>query len=387
MEFQPLNVYMVEVLKYLGINPESDIFTIKMSGGPDGDVAGNQILNLYRYAPKTAKLLALTDGTGTIYDPEGLDLKTLVDLFYQEQGIHKYLPLLLHEEGFLVDKFTKRKQDAVAQETLCWRKQEGDVVEDWLPSNEMNHLLRSNVHHIQADIFIPAGGRPRTLNETNFYDYLDENGKPTSKAIVEGANLYLSHEARSELEKRGALIIRDSSANKAGVICSSYEVLCGLAVPDEEFVTHKEQLVREIMARVQKLARNEAMLMLKTHEKTGLPLTAVSEQISEQINKYKYEILNHLELYSLPRDPEHPLVKIYLDYCLPTLRSCFFTNLLETVPAPTRKRSSPAASRQILSTSGGWSGRRLWSMCFPFLSRTKFFMIEDNNRKWNTVPI
>lgn len=332
-----VNVYMMEVLKYLGINPETDTFTIKMSGGPDGDVAGNQILNLYKNTPNTAKLLALTDGTGTIYDPEGLDLKTLVDLFYQVQGIHKYPPHLLHEEGFLVDKFTRRKQDSVTQETMCWRKKKGKVVEDWLPSNEMNHLLRNNLHRTPADIFIPAGGRPETLNETNFHDYLDENGQPTSKAIVEGANLYLTHQARSELEKRGVLIIRDCSANKAGVICSSYEVLCGLAVPDEEFVNYKAQLVQEIMARVQKLAYNEASLILKTHEKSDLPLTVISELISDRINKFKYEILSHLEYYSLPQDPEHPLMRIYLDYCLPILRTCFFKNLLEKVPDSHKK--------------------------------------------------
>ena len=34
------------------------------------------IYNLYHYYPETAKLLALTDISGTIYDPEGLDLKT-----------------------------------------------------------------------------------------------------------------------------------------------------------------------------------------------------------------------------------------------------------------------------------------------------------------------
>ncbi|NGX57996.1 MAG: NAD-specific glutamate dehydrogenase [Chlamydiae bacterium] len=327
-----VNVYMTEVLKYLGINPEKDNFTIKMTGGPDGDVAGNQILNLHKFYPKTAKLMALTDGTGTIFDPEGLDLDILVQLFHETKGIHKYPPSLLHEGGFLVDKFTKRKQTTVTQQTLCWRKNSGEVVEDWLPSSEMNHLLRNNVHHIITDIFIPAGGRPRTLNETNFTDYLDSNGQPTSKAIVEGANLYLSQKARSQLEERGVLIVRDSSANKAGVICSSYEVLCGLAIPDEEFIQHKEQLVKEIMFRVQKLALDEATLLLKTHKETGQPLTEISEQISDRINEYKYEILKCIEHHPLMEDPDHPFITTYLNYCPPTLKNCYLKNLLERVP-------------------------------------------------------
>jgi Glutamate dehydrogenase/leucine dehydrogenase len=55
-------------------------FTVKISGGPDGDVAGNQIYNLARFYPKTAKLVAITDVSGTMYDPEGLDLDELTKL-------------------------------------------------------------------------------------------------------------------------------------------------------------------------------------------------------------------------------------------------------------------------------------------------------------------
>jgi glutamate dehydrogenase len=67
-----VNVFMHEILCYLKKDPYTDPFTVKITGGPDGDVAGNQIYNLYRYYPKTAKVLALTDVSGTIYDPEGL---------------------------------------------------------------------------------------------------------------------------------------------------------------------------------------------------------------------------------------------------------------------------------------------------------------------------
>jgi len=332
-----VNVYMIEMLRYLGINPEKDPFTVKLSGGPDGDVAGNQILNLHKFFPNTAKLVALTDGTGTIYDPEGLDLPTLVKLFHDTEGIRKYPPALLNEGGFLVDKFTNRKLSSVTQQTLCWRMQNNEVVEDWLPSNEMNYLLRNNVHSVVTDIFIPAGGRPRTLNEWNYTDYLDSENHPTSKAIIEGANLYLTHEARTRLEELGTLIIRDSSANKAGVICSSYEVLCGLIIPDEEIPQHKEQLVIEIMTRVQSLAVKEAQLLLERHEETGQHLTQISEEISKRMNQYKYEILNALEHTTLPQDPNHPLIQTYLSYCPPTLKNCYFKELMEKMPDSHKK--------------------------------------------------
>ncbi len=327
-----VNVYMEEVLKYLGIDPLQKEFTIKMTGGPGGDVAGNQILNLAKLYSHTAKLLALTDGTGTIFDPEGLDLKQLVKLFYESKGICEYPPAFLNEEGFLVDKFTKRKQTAFIQQTLCWRKKEGQVVEDWLSSSEMNHLLRHNVHSTKTDIFIPAGGRPRTINEMNLFDFIDDEGRPTSKAVIEGANLYFSSEARKALEERGVLIIKDSSANKAGVICSSFEALSGLAISEADFIENKEQLVSEIMTRVRHLAYNEAQALLKTHKKTGQRLTDISDQISECINKYTYEILDFIEHRPLPKNPDHPLITAFLDYCPPLLKTKFRQQLLDNVP-------------------------------------------------------
>ena len=216
-----VNVYLEQMLIFLGIDPKKDPFSIKISGGPDGDVAGNEILNLYKYYPKTAKLLALTDISGTIFDPEGLDLKEMVELFRKSLSISNYPPEKLHEGGFLLDLQTKREESAYAQQTLIWRKREGKAVEDWISGNEMNLLYRNNVHQVKTDVFVPGGGRPRTLNETNYISFLDETGKPTSKAIVEGANLYLTPGARRALEKLGVLIFKDSSCNKGGFICSS----------------------------------------------------------------------------------------------------------------------------------------------------------------------
>ncbi|MGE5196561.1 MAG: NAD-glutamate dehydrogenase domain-containing protein, partial [Anaerolineae bacterium] len=290
-----VNVYLEEVLKYLGIDPRRDSFTIKMSGGPDGDVAGNQIINLYRFYPKTAKLLALTDVSGTIYDPQGLDLEVMAELFYKVKPLRFYPPERLSEGGFLLDTQTKREQTAYAQQTLCWRRKEDELIQDWLSGNEMNYLLRHNVHETIADIFVPGGGRPRTLNDANYKDFLDSTGIPTSKAIVEGANLYITPWARRSLEKLGVLIIKDSSANKGGVICSSFEVLCGLTLSEEEFIKEKPALMKEILEIICLRAKDEATLLLQTHKKTGAFLTDISEWISEQINTFTNQLLDYLQ--------------------------------------------------------------------------------------------
>lgn len=332
-----LNVYVDTILRYMGIDPLKQSFTVKMAGGPDGDVAGNEICNLYKYYPNTAKLVALTDATGTIYDPNGLDLKVLVDLFKEAKGIRYYPAQKLNNGGFLVDKHTKRFQTPLVQQTLCWKKVNGKVQDDWISSSDMNALLRHNVHRTPADVFIPAGGRPRTLNESNYTDFLDETGKPTASAIIEGANLYLTPRARRALEEKGVLIVKDSSANKTGVICSSFEVLSGLTLGDEAFVANKEQLVKEILARLAECAGNEARLLIETHQETGEPLTEISDIISARINQFTDQLSAYLEPITLSNDPNDKLTKSFLDYCLPTLREKYQERLLHEIPPMHRK--------------------------------------------------
>ncbi len=327
-----VNVYMHNVLLYLGINPEKDPFTVKISGGPDGDVAGNQIYNLYKFYKDTAKLLAITDVSGTIYDPEGLDLEELVQLFKKEKPLRFYPAKKLHDGGLLLDIETKREKSGDRNETLCYLMKNGKLEEDWLLANETHHLYSHNLHQVKTDVFIPGGGRPRTLNIKNYKHFLDKNGVPTSKAIVEGANLYLTEEARTALEKLHVLIIKDSSANKGGVICSSLEVLCSLLMKNEEFIKNKEALMKDVMHFLREKAQNEATLLLESHQKYGVPLTKLSDNISKKINTYTYEILDYLENTTLPNNLSDPLNKTLVEYLLPIFQENYKERILENIP-------------------------------------------------------
>lgn len=327
-----VNVYMEEVLLYLDIDPKQETFTIKMTGGPDGDVAGNQIYNLYKYFPKTAKLLALIDGSGTMYDPEGLDLKILSELFKEGKPLCHYPPSHLHEGGYLLNTTKKKEEGPYTQKTLLSSMKGGKVAQSWIPSSEMNHYLRHTVHQTKTDIFIPAGGRPRTLNISNVKDFLDEKGEPTSKAIVEGANLYLTQEARDVLESLGVLIIKDSSANKGGVICSSLEVLTALTMTEEDFIRHKAELMPQILEHIKHKAKQEAVLLLRTHAETSRPLTKISEEISEKINGYMYALLDFFTGKTLSHDKENPLMKCLIHYCLPYLQQHHEKQILNKIP-------------------------------------------------------
>ncbi len=322
-----VNVYMDEMLKYLGIDPTKDIFTLKMTGGPDGDVAGNQMLNLYRFYPKTAKLLTTIDISGTIFDPQGLDLEEVKNLFLKQKPIAEYPPHKLSPGGFLLD--TRVKQEG---KTLLWKNTNGTLTKQWLSTNDTNHILRHTVHKTETDIFVTGGGRPKTLSEKNVTDFLLDSGKPSSKAIVEGANLYLTQEARRTLEKMGVLIIKDSSANKGGVICSSSEVLANLCLKEDEFLKEKSNLTKEILALVAQKAKQEASLLFTTHSKTKEFLTDISEKISKEINNYMYAILDVLEKKPLSQDATDPLNQVLQDYCLPTLKEKYAERIFKEIP-------------------------------------------------------
>lgn len=352
-----VNVYMHEVLKYLGFDPYKDPFTVKITGGPDGDVAGNQMYNLYKYYKDTAKLVAVTDISGTINDPKGLDLEEVVKLFHETKPIRCYPPEKLSEGGFLLDLQSKREESEYSQQTLCYRKENGKVIEDWLSGNDMNHLFRYNVHKTPSDIFIPAGGRPRTLNESNYTEFLDSDGKPTSKAIIEAANLYLTLEARYALEQKGVLIIKDSSANKGGVICSSSEVQIGLAMSDEEFIDQKEEFMKDVLKFIEDKARQEAQLMLKTYDETEVSMIDISDFISERINTFMYQILEHLKDKKLSNDINDPLIKCLLAYCMPTLVEKYKGSILENFPDNHKKAiiACYIAGKMVYSKGLKWS--------------------------------
>ena len=80
-----VNVFMEVALKRLGIDPYKQPFTVKLTGGPDGDVAGNMINIMNREYGDNVKVVGVADGFGAAEDPNGLDMEELLRLF--ENGL------------------------------------------------------------------------------------------------------------------------------------------------------------------------------------------------------------------------------------------------------------------------------------------------------------
>jgi glutamate dehydrogenase len=252
-----VNVFLEVALRARGIDPRKRPFTVKITGGPDGDVAGNMIRILNRDYGANARIVGIADGSGVGEDPDGLDHGELLRLFAEA------LPIASFDRTKLGPK--------------------GRVVSVEEPDGAQ---LRNTLHNrLVTDAFVPGGGRPATINDGNWRDYLTADGKPSSPVIVEGANLFLTPGARKELFKAGALIFKDSSANKCGVICSSYEIGASMLLDERQFLAIKAEFVEQVLVKLRELARSEAeLLMAEGRRHPHTPLTELSTEVSKVMN-------------------------------------------------------------------------------------------------------
>jgi glutamate dehydrogenase len=144
------------------------------------------------------------------------------------------------------------------------------------------------VFRVPADAFVPGGGRPNTIDGNNWQQFLRPDGTPSSPLIVEGANLFLTAEARQKLfDAAKVRIVKDSSANKCGVITSSYEICASMLLNEAEFMAIKPELVEDVLKKLRELAQMEAELLFREFQHYPGALPHFSERVSNAINKAK----------------------------------------------------------------------------------------------------
>lgn len=153
---------------------------------------------------------------------------------------------------------------------------------------------------VKSDVFVPAGGRPATINANNYKSFLDEDGVPSSPLVVEGANLFTTPEARKLLfEKAGVTFVKDSSANKCGVITSSYEILLSMILDTPEFLNMKNEFVSEILVKLRAVAETEAQLIFREMRlDRNKPFPVVSSEVSAAITRLHDALDEHIAALS-----------------------------------------------------------------------------------------
>ncbi len=268
-----------------GIDISRDTFTLKMTGGPNGDVAGNSLRLMLAECPGMRVRLIL-DGTAALCDPNGIQRAELGRLVLAHD-LNTFDPECLGVGAFIIYRTGRRLEGLKETHRKVSRTADG-LVEEWLDMDDFYREYNNLVFTVAADLFIPAGGRPETIDAQNWSQFLDADGRPSSGVIVEGANSFITPEARVQLQKKGVVIMRDASANKCGVISSSYEIIANLLLSEREFLEHKEAYVRDVLVILEKRAVDEARLILRRQRESGgsLLFTEISDTISQNINSY-----------------------------------------------------------------------------------------------------
>ncbi|KAJ3127236.1 NAD-dependent glutamate dehydrogenase [Nowakowskiella sp. JEL0407] len=278
MTTRSVHQYVVGIYRKIGVKEES--VTKLQTGGPDGDLGSNEIKISHD------KTIAIVDGSGVLYDPVGIEREELTRLATKRVMISQFDVSKLSDKGFriLVDETNVTLPD-------------GTLVESGLKFRNEFHLNPLS----SADVFVPCGGRPEAVDLSNVNTLLKEDGTPRFKYIVEGANLFFTQEARLRLEKAGAVIYKDASANKGGVTSSSLEVLAALAFSDEEFAEHMQlkngktpdfynEYIKNVHQIIERNAEQEFEAIWKEHANTGMARSLISDQLSFAILKLNEEL-------------------------------------------------------------------------------------------------
>ncbi|KAI0603231.1 NAD-specific glutamate dehydrogenase-like protein [Biscogniauxia sp. FL1348] len=270
--------YVKGIYRKLNLDPT----TVKkmQTGGPDGDLGSNEILL------SNEKYTAIVDGSGVLVDPNGID----------KEELHR-----LAKNRVMISHFDLSKLSKDGYRVLCDENNvklpNGEVVGNGTAFRNFFHLRDSGL----TDCFVPCGGRPESIDLSSV-GRLIKDGRSVIPYIVEGANLFITQDAKLRLEEAGCILFKDASANKGGVTSSSLEVLASLSFDDQGFAENMchdnrgqapefyKAYVKQVQATIQENARLEFEAIWREHEKTGVPRSVLSDTLSVAITTLDEEL-------------------------------------------------------------------------------------------------
>ncbi len=150
-----------------------------------------------------AKIVAVSDSKGCIYNEDGLNIEKLIKIKQDTRAVKNYKP--------------------------------GKILE----SKELFGLA--------VDVLIP-GARPDVITSENF-------AKVKAKIIVEAANIPMKNDIEEEFQKKGVLVVPDFVANAGGVISSYVEYIGG--TPTDMFKMVEEKIKKNTKVVLQRARDNE----------------------------------------------------------------------------------------------------------------------------------
>ncbi len=336
----------------LGIDMRHDSYSVKFTGGPNGDVAGNAMRLLLERSPQV-KIVLIVAGSGVLYDPEGLDHAELKRLVLKH-NVDEFSADKLNPGGYQLLSRQRRHEGLVELYKRLSRNKEG-VQEEWVTSDLFHSEFDNAIFSVTTDLFIPAGGRPETVDINNWQKFMAADGSPSCLAIVEGANSFITPEAREKLQEKGIIVIRDAAANKCGVISSSYEIIANLVLSESEFLKHKDIYVRDVLAILEKRAADEARLIFaRRREDPTRSYTMIAGSLSREINLFYARIFTHLRAHPelLDSPPMRRAVKAHLPEFLQNAK--YLRRLPQRLPLKYRAAMVAAELAARMVYDGDW---------------------------------
>ncbi|KAE9383352.1 NAD(P)-binding protein [Gymnopus androsaceus JB14] len=222
----------------------------------------------------------------SLLTPAELDREDLFRLAKKRLTVAHFNRTRLSKDGYLV----KIEEQDVRCST-------GEIVLDGSDFRNGAHL------RFKAEFFVPCGGRPKAVNISKMAALFDSEAKPHFKYNVEGANLFLTQQARLFLEKRKVVVFKNSSTNKVGATSSSLEVLAGLALSTQEYVDlmifkdgkptkFYQSYVKDIQEKITEHAAAEFHCLWTGHTRLqgAKPRTNISDELSSTFNNLQAEL-------------------------------------------------------------------------------------------------
>ncbi|MGA1872243.1 MAG: Glu/Leu/Phe/Val family dehydrogenase [Thermoplasmatota archaeon] len=201
----------MEILRKLDMDPKNT--TVAVQGfGNVGSVAAELI------SEKGSKVVAASDVSGVLYDPDGIDVRSLVEFVYSgpRPGLFKDF-----DDG--KSTFDKSGEDIL---------------------------------YVDVDVLVPAALENQIT--------MDNADRVQARVVVEGANGPITKKADSVINEKGIQVIPDILANSGGVVASYFEWVQGIQSffwTEDEVNGHLERIMLKSFAEVWEMAKEERLTM------------------------------------------------------------------------------------------------------------------------------
>ncbi|MFH1127233.1 MAG: Glu/Leu/Phe/Val dehydrogenase [archaeon] len=173
-------------------------------------------------AEKGAKIVAVSDSKGTLYNPDGLDVLKLIEVKERTRAVGNYA--------------------------------------------DAEKMTTEELFGLDVDVLVP-GARPNVITDKNV-------SLVKAKIVVEAANIPMTYDTEKKLHDKGVLVVPDFVANAGGVISSYVEYIGG--DNDEAFRMIEEKINKNtelVLSRAEKegvMPRDAALAIAKERIRKAL---------------------------------------------------------------------------------------------------------------------